>query len=427
MQTDFVSVDTLKSFDLPRLPLKSGHDEASLISIDEQSFVLSGIEYRIRDLKPTGLTFLQGIAFLGEPSDAREVRENQTDFTFRYFHGARAAYGSISRRRQPPLTFKHEDGVALVLPDVPMWAFVTADRRRLESDQSFQDRYHVKTTLAIRELRGGEALTTITLQDEPQWAGAQFLNSVREDISVDAAPGMLVATVSNLLFPIPTADFAKLEHPKPLLMTLKQAPVAVSKKESIEWSVTGGVGEYRFELATQVPGITARKGSPIVDIDLAEVARSTSTSIWQAISNGSVQRDAATVLKDYNDRQRLRLTELFGVTFNGVPVATRVELKMLDGENQPASATRFVLLDIPESALKQAMAEHDRRYRMEMDRPGATASTPGMPRVPKESNSVLQMRINELEKENLKLRAQIEVLTQLVRDRNETPSTQKSR
>jgi hypothetical protein len=224
---------------------------------------------------------------------------------------------------------------------------------------------------------------------------------------------------------VPTDRFASLPFAQPLALSLKRSPLLVTKNDAIEWDVKGGAGEYRYQLVSPMPGVSIRNDAPIIDIDIQSLQRGVAGAVWDAMPGRSTQRQSSVILKEYLERERPALASGFGIQAQGVPVALRLQIKVSDRENQSVTAIRTVLIDMPESALKDAMEEHDRRRSVdEQERAAVGAAALAGARAPKvdKSPTVMQIRIDELEKENLRLRAQVEILTSLLRNQNGAPA-----
>jgi hypothetical protein len=103
------------------------------------------------------------------------------------------------------------------------------------------------------------------------------------------------------------------------------------------------------------------------------------------------------------------LASTFGVKVTGIPIGLRVGIQAADSENQRITSSRIVVLDVPESAFTDIIAQYDRQH--------ASTGSGRSGRTPSADTSALERRLEELEKENVRLKAQNDVLTNLLRQK----------
>lgn len=402
---------------LPDLkPLEIGGDARDPFRSDrgvgfiDDRIIIGGVEYDATTMKPTRQASRSSTVTLGGADDNPGLRNDYGVFsTYRF--GTRAYQGSLLRLSKPPIGLGIDrEGAATVLPDIPVAATLTVATDRNNNEQS----QRIKATLAIRDLVSGKVLSQTPLQDEPLTNELMGDSSFGETHRAIAVPGMLVLSVYDRLYCIPTADYAKLNPPMPLVLKRKNFPASIAgKAETLEWEIVGGKAPYRIEMVTSVPGATPVENKPAITLDPKSFTPSAVPIIVQAMQNmGVAGNTGGDRLNAYAERERKRIKDAIDLDLKQVPAVAVIGMRVTDADNQTFTANEFVLVDVPTSAFKEELAKLDRATEA-----GAQRRNQAMGGG---NTDALQNRIRELEQENARLRGQVEVLTDLLRDRKST-------
>jgi hypothetical protein len=307
----------------------------------------------------------------------------------------------------------------MVLPDMPAVAAISVEIGNRHTGGEGPPR--LRATLDLRDLVTGSQLASTQLQDELYDPNERAIQGMDQYALMSATPKQLVVVILDRLHRVDTTPFAKLELPMPLLLTEKEVPSVVGDKPAtLTWEVVGGKPPMRYELANPVPGVTLVDGSPAVRIDPAAFAQLAPEQLWRSLMNHHNGGNTATErLQKYAQREQTRIKDLLGLELKQIPAAMWINLRVTDAENQTYTASRLVLIDLPQSAFDQQIAAMQRQ----MEQAQAGRQPVANPNVG--DDAALRQRIADLERENARLQGQVQVLTELLQ--NARPATQPAR
>jgi hypothetical protein len=252
-----------------------------------------------------------------------------------------------------------------------------------------------------------------------------------------SAPGKILAIVSDEIFSVPTNLLSRERYAEPLYFEAEQSPImigagAVSK---VSYKYHGGTKPLRFSLLQDAPGleINPANGELAVDPQKLLTAQQLDGLVDQ-LSQWAGQIDWAT------SQPRARTTSLLemaakhiqvveGWTGNkptGIPISLRLGVRVRDARQQEAILEHAILIDVPATMLQARFDERQRMSKSQIEQQrrqweqleqqrqqnAAVRTT-----APAGDAANLQRRVAELELENARLKAQLDLLKELQQGR----------
>jgi len=205
----------------------------------------------------------------------------------------------------------------------------------------------------------------------------------------------------------------------------------------VDCSAHGGTGELVYSLGSEVAGFAIDRKTGQVSIDTARLS-------FASAINAILSRLEQTVMRDIRSRENRPTTmpvslsdrldelqkqyaskyqKLTGKVLKGFVVAVPLGVSVRDSEQQIANQLQYVLLEIPRDEVGKAVQAREEQARaMRASHPGKGMYPATQPYSAGYREEVAQMRsrIAALEQENRELRAQVELLKEILMGRRGT-------
>jgi hypothetical protein len=331
------------------------------------------------------------------------------------------------------------DSVGLI--DLPAAVSLSRGSRENPNQAGPRDR----AELVLREMVTGTEVGHIVLFDEPPDSAFQFGGGGVIPGRLAAAPGVVAALVRDRVFVVPTKDLDAGKFPPPLHFEVRQSALAIdaSAPAKLAHVARGGKGPLEFTLGGEMPGLTLDAQSGELTFDPAPFVEKAAAPLVQQ-SGQFRQPDAsgkqptfAEGVETYRKMMGERVERLTGRKPAGIPVLVPVSVIARDQEQQTASLDYCVVLEVPAERVLRRVAEMDAaqaasnnaamagnaaRRNRGLPRPAAGAEPAG---VSDAEAKALRDRVADLERRNHQLEAQVQLLKDLLADRNGKAEAQK--
>lgn len=301
-----------------------------------------------------------------------------------------------------------------LLPDVPAAAALVLGADDVPRDGSVE-----RWELVFTDLLTAKVVDRFVLLNEARPGGGTIDTQQRWVLT---APGVVVAVANGRAFAVPTKALSAAAYPTPLHFKPHQSTmlIAPDRPAQLACKVAGGKAPVDFRLAGDAPGILIDPRTGVVTIDTPKLveraAEAAAIVLTRRVIGGPSPGGAAEPptlgarVEELAQSAAAAVRELTGAEPRGLPVAVPVGIVARDAEQQTATLTPLVLVDVPLATVEAAARRRAEQTRAS-DQAGANSADVAR----------LQRRVAELERENQDLQAQNRLLRELVGGR--TPQT----
>jgi hypothetical protein len=392
-------------------------------TIYKEGWEFHGILRDNKDNAPLMITALPDLANLPVNRQRQQDYSGQPQNTYRHAWGVTAMNGFVRRDSgQTVVQLRAGEGCAL-LTEYP----AIAAMRWSAEDNNNGNRLTDTVDVTLYNLITGEPLEPFVLMDEPRsnWPPAE------RNRELDAAGGMIAARFYDRLFILNRDDLKNAKLPMPLHFVLKQTTFVADadKPTKLTYKVEGGNGKIMYSLACEMPGLSIDSATGDVTITPGEMMPKAIETIVQTINNRGgfpYERNPTTQpdrVAQYQQSAAERYKELGLPAPSGLPIAIPVSVIARDSEQQTALIDHVVLLEVPVGPVKK---------KFESNQPVAGMQQPMNNRLMRAASATnpsvgdpaevarLQQRVQLLEQENQKLKAQLDLMKELLGQKGPT-------
>jgi hypothetical protein len=250
---------------------------------------------------------------------------------------------------------------------------------------------------------------------------------------VTSLPGKIIAIVNDRVFVIPSKLLTTERYAVPLHFEPQQSLITVSGNETskITYKLRGGMKDFRYSLIQQTPGLDINPKTGEVTIDAQKLISGQEVNglmdqLSQLVPVETPKYGGILVHPPELAERAAKVGEvvkrLLGKMPTGVPLLLRIGVRVRDSNQQEAVLEHSVVIDMPAETFQKlsderaAQIQRNVQQRQQSDQQRRQAAAQ---RVAATTNPVdvaaLSKRVAELEAENARLKAQVEVLKEIHR------------
>jgi hypothetical protein len=311
----------------------------------------------------------------------------------------------------------HDSLGGTILVDLPAAALLRAAMQQDEGRMNV-----MQLELGIFDLVDGKQEKVVLMREPWDHTRGSFddLRFGRRPVLL-SQPGTLMAIAGDRLFLVPTKKLNTARFVEPLCFEPAQLPILGKGTAAmkVNYKVKGGRGPLKFSLVQEAPGLEINGQSGEVTIDPAKIFTPEKLiAVIDQYVQYSGRMDAAAAGKSITEisATQVKMAEKWsGIKPTGVPVSLKLGVRVRDANQQEALLEHAVLFDMPAEAMQKRMEERlaqTEKVRQQLANGGVVRPGPG-PGPGGDDTSALRKRVADLELENAKLKAQVEILKEI--------------
>jgi hypothetical protein len=311
--------------------------------------------------------------------------------------------GGILRRAERELARPGLRGSATFLVDLPAAVFVSANENYVKQ------RPTVRVELIVVDLIDGRE-EQIGLLNEPVGykRGTYTMANYRQKSDVVSLSGKIVVVTGDRLFVIPTKALQKEHYKEPVHFVQEQTSLLLPGEgvSKIAYRAKGGTKPYRFSLEEEIQGVELNAETGELKVNFLEML--TGPRLDALLNQRSTKTPAGAapdrVPVNVAEKQSDLVEKWTGSKPRGVPIAFYMGVRVKDAQQQEARLEHAVVVDIPQATLQTRLEQRINERMLGEAQPGSNDSG---------DIALLRKRVRELELENARLKAQVDLLKEL--------------